>query len=64
MMLFPDEVRRVLRNAGSVVWVNSIGERTPIHLSAAAVAEALGDGFEVSASRAGWGTWAVATRQT
>ncbi len=64
MMLFPDELRRVLRPDGTVVWVNSIGERTPIHLSAAAVAEALGDGFQVTASRAGWGTWAVATRQS
>lgn len=62
MFLFPDEVRRVLSVGGSLVWVNSIGECTPIHLSAERVAAALGDGFTVTASRAGWGTWAVATR--
>lgn len=62
MMLFSDEVRRVLRDHGAVIWVNSIGECTPIHLSAEKVAGALGPGFSVIASRAGWGTWAVARR--
>jgi SAM-dependent methyltransferase len=62
MLLFPDEVRRLLSDDGSLVWVNSIGERTPIHLPADAVAEALGDDFSVTASRCGWGTWAVARR--
>lgn len=60
MLLFADEVRRVLAPGGALVWVNSIGERTPIHLSADAVAAALGDGVTVTASRCGWGTWAVA----
>jgi SAM-dependent methyltransferase len=63
MLLFADEVRRVLGDRGALVWVNSIGERTPIHLSADAVAVALGDGFELTASRCGWGTWAVARRR-
>ena len=49
-MLFADEVRRVLKRGGSLVWVNTIGEITPIHLSADAVAAALGDGFELVAS--------------
>lgn len=62
MLLFPDEVRRVLAPGGALVWVNSRGEHTPIHLSAEAVARALGDGFEVTASRHGWSTWAVARR--
>jgi SAM-dependent methyltransferase len=62
MFLFADEVDRVLDPDGALVWVNSIGERTPIHLSAAAVADALGDGFRIVASRAAWGTWAVARR--
>lgn len=62
MLLFPREVRRVLAPSGYLVWVNSIGERTPIHLSARAVAGSLGDGFETTASRCGWGTWAVALR--
>ena len=62
MLLFADEVRRVLADSGALVWVSSIGERTPIHLSADALAAALGDGFSVTASRCGWGTWAVALR--
>lgn len=62
MLLFAGEVRRVLSRSGALVWVNSIGEHTPIHLSAQAVADALGEGFAVTASRAGWGTWAVARR--
>jgi SAM-dependent methyltransferase len=62
MFLFADEVDRVLAAGGALVWVNSIGERTPIHLSSAAVADALGEGFRVVASRAAWGTWAVARR--
>lgn len=62
MLLFADEVRRVLADGGALVWVSSIGERTPIHLSADALAAALGDGFSVTASRCGWGTWAVALR--
>lgn len=60
MLLFADEVRRVLRAGGSLVWVNTLGERTPIHLPAEAVAAALGDDVDVVASRAGWSTWAVA----
>jgi len=62
MLLLAHEVRRVLAPGGALVWVNSIGERTPIHLSAEAVAASLGDGFGVMASRASWGTWAVARR--
>jgi SAM-dependent methyltransferase len=62
MLLFADEVRRVLAADGALVWVSSIGECTPIHLSAEQVAAALGGDFEVTASRAGWGTWAVARR--
>lgn len=60
MLLFAGEVRRVLAPGGSLVWVSSIGECTPIYLSAERVAEALGADFTVTASRAGWGTWAVA----
>ena len=63
MFLFADEVHRVLAADGSLVWVNSIGVCTPIHLSAERVAEVLGAEFEVVVSRAGWGTWAVASRR-
>ncbi len=34
MFLFAGEARRVLRPGGALVWVNSMGSRTPIHLSA------------------------------
>lgn len=59
MFLFAAEVRRVLRPGGVLVWVNSIGERTPIHLSAEQVAAAMGEDCTTVASRAGWGTWAI-----
>ncbi len=62
MLLFADEVRRVLAPGGALVWVNSIGERTPIHLPAEVVGRALGAEFELTASRCNWGTWAVARR--
>ncbi|MHB1138583.1 MAG: class I SAM-dependent methyltransferase [Microthrixaceae bacterium] len=62
MFLFAEEVRRVLLPRGALVWVNSIGERTPIHLSAEQVAASMGPEFAVTASRAGWCTWAIARR--
>jgi len=62
MLLFPDEVRRVLDPSGALVWVNTIGACTPIHLPAEAVAASLGESFRVTASSASWGTWAVARR--
>lgn len=62
MFLFPHEVARVLRPGGALVWVNSSGENTPIHLSTAEVVAALP--FPVSGveSRAGAGTWCVLRR--
>jgi hypothetical protein len=63
MLLFPAEVARVLAPRGALVWVNSLGDRTPIHLSAEDLARAL-PGFEGVASEAGWGTWAVFTKGT
>ena len=63
MILFPDEIDRVLRRDGSIVWVNTLGDQTPIHLPAGDVAEALPGGWEGVASRAGTGTWAVLRRR-
>ena len=60
--LFAAEVLRVLRPDGALVWVNALGERTPIHLADEDVAAALGPGVDVVSSRAGWSTWAVARR--
>jgi ubiquinone/menaquinone biosynthesis C-methylase UbiE len=62
MLLFPDEVNRVLAPGGALVWVNTLGEATPIHLSADAVVDALPGDWTADASRAGSGTWCVARR--
>lgn len=62
MLLFPDEIDRVLAPRGALVWVNTAGEATPIHLSAEAVVDALPGAWEAEASRAGSGTWCVARR--
>jgi len=59
MFLFPTEVDRVLAPAGVVVWVNSRGVETPIHLTADEVDEALPGAWSGVASAAGSGTWSV-----
>lgn len=61
-LLFPSEIERVLRPNGAVVWVNSLGVNTPIHLSAEDVVLALPGEWGGVASRAGTGTWAVVRR--
>ncbi|MCZ7630611.1 MAG: class I SAM-dependent methyltransferase [Microthrixaceae bacterium] len=60
--LFPTEIDRVLAPGGTIVWVNSSGESTPIHLSTHEVVDALP--FEVSGveARAGMGTWCALRR--
>ena len=62
MMLFPAEVDRVLAPTGALVWVNSRGEGTPIHLTAEQLDDALPGEWSVTASRVNVGTWAVARR--
>lgn len=62
MLLFPDEVARVLRRAGALVWVNTSGDQTPIHLPPADVLAALPGDWRGRAGRAGTGTWVVARR--
>lgn len=62
-LLFPREVDRVLAADGAVVWVNTVGENTPIHLSPEDVALALPGAWVGPASRAGSGLWAVLRRQ-
>ncbi len=94
MLLFPTEIERVLAPGGALVWVNTSGEHTPIHLTAAEVERALNShsgrassmlhadsvdvahplarraaqapagSWDVVASSAGRGTWAVARRTT
>lgn len=61
--LFPSEVRRVLGPSGVLVWVNSSGEETPIHLTTDEVVRSLDLDLEGYESRAGAGTWAVLRRR-
>lgn len=60
--LFPDEVARVLAPDGVVVWVNSSGSETPIHLPPDDVATALPGRWQGVRSTAGVGLWAVLRR--
>lgn len=60
--LFGPECARVLRPGGVVVWVNSRGAETPIHLPAEAVVAALPGTWEATASEADTGTWCVAVK--
>lgn len=59
---FPAEVDRVLAPEGSVVWVNSRGDQTPIHLRSEEVAAVLPGEWRGIASRAGQGSWCVLSR--
>ena len=62
MLLFPGEVDRVLRPGGVVVWVNTLGDQTPIHLSAPDVLGALPGAWNGRSARAGTGFWLTARR--
>ncbi len=59
MFLFPTETGRVLAPDGVLVWVNSWGAATPIHLDAAEVDAALPGSWAGVGSAAGEGTWSV-----
>jgi SAM-dependent methyltransferase len=62
MLLFPHEVDRVLRRGGVIVWVNSLGDQTPIHLPPNDVLTALPGNWVGSTARAGTGFWLTARR--
>ena len=62
MLLFPNEIARVLRPTGALIWVNSLGDRTPIHLPPADVAAVLPGDWSGVSSNAGSGLWAVMRR--
>lgn len=62
MLLFPREMDRVLRVGGVMVWVNTRGDQTPIHLPAADVLDALPGAWHGVTARAGTGFWMVARR--
>ena len=63
MILFPDELDRVLRAGGSILWVNTLGDQTPIHLPPEDVLSALPGEWRGRAARAGTGIWLVAQRR-
>lgn len=60
--LFPAEVDRVLASDGVVIWVNSSGGDTPIHLPPEDVVAALPGAWKGVQSQAGVGLWAVLRR--
>jgi SAM-dependent methyltransferase len=62
MLLFPTEMDRVLAPDGVLVWVNTSGDRTPIHLPSDDVVAALPGDWTGTASEAGTGTWCTARR--
>ena len=66
MFLFAAEVDRCLADDGCVVWVNSRGPETPIHLSCEAVVASLeaatGSGWRAVTSTVGEAMWTVARR--
>ena len=62
MLLFADEVDRVLRPDGTIVWVNTLGDQTPIHLPADDVIAALPGTWSGRTGRAGTGFWLTASR--
>ena len=57
--LFPNEVPRVVAPSGVIVWVNSRGADTPIHLTTEEVDQALPGNWDAVKSATGWGTWSV-----
>lgn len=62
MLLFPSEIDRVLRPNGIVMWVNSLGDQTPIHLAAEDVLDALPGAWSGTWATAGTGFWLTARR--
>ena len=62
MFLFADEIDRIMAPQGRLVWVNTMGEETPIHLPPETVVDALPGTWTATASRAGTGLWCVARR--
>ncbi len=62
MLLFPNEVDRVLAVGGAVVWINTLGDQTPIHLPVEDVALALPGSWHGVSANAGTGFWAVYRR--
>ena len=60
--LFPTEVDRVLAAGGTLIWVSSLGDHTPIYLAADEVVKALPGDWQGVAAEAGWGSWCTLQR--
>ena len=60
--LFPEEYDRVLKTDGTILWINSLAEDTPIHLPIDDVVRALPGEWTAVSSEAGWGLWATVRR--
>ena len=60
--LFPSEIDRLLAPNGTLVWVNTAGDLTPIFLTTDDVLAALPGEWDGVEAEAGWGTWAVLRR--
>jgi SAM-dependent methyltransferase len=56
-LLFPAEMDRVLSPSGSLIWVSSLGDFTPIYLGAADLERAMPGVWSGVAGEAGWGSW-------
>lgn len=63
MLLFPVEVDRVLGPDGVIVWINTLGDQTPIHLPSPDVMTALPGAWTGRTARAGTGFWLTARRR-
>ncbi len=62
MFLFPQQVDRVLRPGGTLLWVNTMGDQTPIHLPVDDVVASLPGEWTARTARAGTGFWAAVSR--
>jgi hypothetical protein len=57
------EFRRVLVAGGSVLWVSSYGEESPLHLDPEVLADAWEGESVVTTARAGHGHWTLLTTE-
>lgn len=62
MLLFPNELDRVIAPGGSLLWLSSRGPATPIHLTADQVTKAMPGRWGGVASGHGTATWSVLHR--
>lgn len=64
MLLFPNEIDRVLRSDGMILWVNTLGDQTPIHLPSEDVLTSLPGDWSGTTARAGTGFWLTVRRDS